>query len=369
MSSTPTADSLADGVQHLLLAEKLNQLLTPPQTDYSAKSQKSTSNHSDSEKNGYIESLTEERDHLVQYSDEFNHALKLIEQEINRVREGEQPKEKEVTVGAPATGSLLSEIVVVPVDLYPNYNFVGRILGPRGTTAKQLESSTGCRVTILGRNKKDAGASPADSAAPVDNGPLRVQISVPSDAPDAAKRMEMGLNVVKALLVPPADGQDELKRQQLMVLANMNGTYRPRTTSSNTSHPFAGSGDYGNQFQNLLPYGYRLPGKSQSPHSETKSDCYNPKCAILRSLMDQNNINTSIPKIEDVLSVVHMYELMNRIRLANSSLLSRQEEVSKAQEIGNRMCSSIGVPRRPSATPASTPTTRRLFNAKPRPQH
>ena len=103
--------------------------------------------------------------------------------------------------------------------------------------------------------------------------------------------------------------------------------------------------------------------------------------------MDQNNINTSIPlvilhsenspdsfvnfrKIEDVLSVVHMYELMNRIRLANSSLLSRQEEVSKAQEIGNRMCSSIGVPRRPSATPASTPTsTRRLFNAKPRPQH
>lgn len=31
------------------------------------------------------------------------------------------------------------------------YNFVGRILGPRGMTAKQLEQETGCKIMVRGR--------------------------------------------------------------------------------------------------------------------------------------------------------------------------------------------------------------------------
>ena len=31
------------------------------------------------------------------------------------------------------------------------FNFVGRILGPRGLTAKQLEQETGCKVMVRGR--------------------------------------------------------------------------------------------------------------------------------------------------------------------------------------------------------------------------
>lgn len=31
------------------------------------------------------------------------------------------------------------------------FNFVGRILGPRGMTAKQLEHETGCKIMIRGR--------------------------------------------------------------------------------------------------------------------------------------------------------------------------------------------------------------------------
>nr|ACJ85158.1 unknown [Medicago truncatula] len=37
----------------------------------------------------------------------------------------------------------------VPVDKYPNqYNFVGRILGPRGNSLKRVEAMTECRVYI-----------------------------------------------------------------------------------------------------------------------------------------------------------------------------------------------------------------------------
>ena len=31
------------------------------------------------------------------------------------------------------------------------FNFVGRILGPRGLTAKQLEQETGCKVMVRGK--------------------------------------------------------------------------------------------------------------------------------------------------------------------------------------------------------------------------
>jgi len=36
--------------------------------------------------------------------------------------------------------------------LYFQYNFVGRILGPRGLTAKQLEAETGCKIMVRGRS-------------------------------------------------------------------------------------------------------------------------------------------------------------------------------------------------------------------------
>ncbi len=37
------------------------------------------------------------------------------------------------------------------------FNFVGRILGPRGNSLKRVEASTGCRVFIRGKGSiKDA---------------------------------------------------------------------------------------------------------------------------------------------------------------------------------------------------------------------
>lgn len=67
--------------------------------------------------------------------------------------------------------SVLSFIpCVIPGDspvlfscLYSQYNFVGRILGPRGLTAKQLEAETGCKIMVRGkssmRDKKKVNSS------------------------------------------------------------------------------------------------------------------------------------------------------------------------------------------------------------------
>ena len=44
---------------------------------------------------------------------------------------------------------------------YFQFNFVGRILGPRGMTTKQLEQETGCKIMVRGRgsmrDKKKVG--------------------------------------------------------------------------------------------------------------------------------------------------------------------------------------------------------------------
>ncbi|KAH7278832.1 hypothetical protein KP509_38G057900 [Ceratopteris richardii] len=45
----------------------------------------------------------------------------------------------------------------VPVDTYPNFNFVGRLLGPRGNSLKRIENTTGCRVFIQGRGSVQDG--------------------------------------------------------------------------------------------------------------------------------------------------------------------------------------------------------------------
>lgn len=38
------------------------------------------------------------------------------------------------------------------LSLCLQYNFVGRILGPRGLTAKQLEAETGCKIMVRGKS-------------------------------------------------------------------------------------------------------------------------------------------------------------------------------------------------------------------------
>ncbi|VDM49641.1 unnamed protein product [Toxocara canis] len=46
---------------------------------------------------------------------------------------------------------IAQEKVYISCKEHPEYNFVGRILGPRGMTAKQLEQETGCKIMVRGR--------------------------------------------------------------------------------------------------------------------------------------------------------------------------------------------------------------------------
>ncbi|KAG8238906.1 hypothetical protein J437_LFUL017478 [Ladona fulva] len=110
------------------------------------------------------------------------------------------------------------------------FNFVGRILGPRGMTAKQLELETGCKIMVRGkgsmRDKKKEEQNRGKPNWEHLNDELHVLITVEDTENRAKVKLQRAVEEVKKLLVPVADGEDELKKRQLMELAIINGTYR-----------------------------------------------------------------------------------------------------------------------------------------------
>ncbi|XP_030524877.1 KH domain-containing protein At5g56140-like isoform X2 [Rhodamnia argentea] len=127
----------------------------------------------------------------------------------------------------------------IPVDKFPNYNFVGRLLGPRGNSLKRVEASTECRVLIRGRGSiKDPTREEMMRGKPGYehlNEPLHILIEaeLPVEIIDA--RLIQARDVLQDLLKPVDESQDFYKKQQLRELAMLNGTLRDE------SSPMSGS--------------------------------------------------------------------------------------------------------------------------------
>lgn len=108
----------------------------------------------------YLAQLIKDRKQLSLWPSVFIHVQRLIDEEINKVRQSlfqlndvvglvnNEPLELPEPEGELVQ---LQEKLYVPVGEHPEYNFVGRLLGPRGMTAKQLEQETGCKIMIRGK--------------------------------------------------------------------------------------------------------------------------------------------------------------------------------------------------------------------------
>lgn len=122
------------------------------------------------------------------------------------------------------------EKVFVPVKEFPEYNFVGRILGPRGMTAKQLEQETGCKIMVRGKGSMRDKKKEETSRGKPNWEHLNEELHVLIQGEDTLNRVDIKISraveEVKKLLVPSPEGEDELKKKQLMELAIINGTFR-----------------------------------------------------------------------------------------------------------------------------------------------
>ncbi|KAI3754061.1 hypothetical protein L2E82_26175 [Cichorium intybus] len=136
--------------------------------------------------------------------------------------------------------------VDIPVASYPNFNFVGRLLGPRGNSLKRVEASTDCRVLIRGRGSiKDPAKEEMMRGKPGFehlNEPLHilVEAELPVDIIDA--RLMQAREILEDLLRPVDETHDFYKKQQLRELAMLNGTLREDTSQmSGSVSPFNNS--------------------------------------------------------------------------------------------------------------------------------
>lgn len=141
------------------------------------------------------------------------------------------PASTSVPSGPQPSGTKQSVRLLVPTEKYPDFNFVGRILGPRGATLKALERETSCKIMIRGRGSirrdKEAEVRGKPGWAHCFSDPLHVIIE--ADAVDEAattRALNRAKEAVELLLVPVPEEQDGLKRQQLRDLAIINGACR-----------------------------------------------------------------------------------------------------------------------------------------------
>jgi len=113
--------------------------------------------------------------------------------------------------------------IFIPQDKYPEYNFIGLIIGPRGNTQKKMERETGCKIAIRGKGSVKEGKVKSGKPQPGEDEALHVLITGDTEA-----QLDRAGKIISALLVPVSEGMNEHKRAQLRELAEINGTLRDR---------------------------------------------------------------------------------------------------------------------------------------------
>ncbi|XP_075051308.1 KH domain-containing, RNA-binding, signal transduction-associated protein 1 isoform X1 [Mixophyes fleayi] len=175
----------------------------------------------------YLPELMAEKDSL---DPSFTHAMSLLANEIERLKKGGEPKKEEDDTYLDLfshKNMKLKERILIPVKLYPKFNFVGKILGPQGNTIKRLQEETGAKISVLGKGsmrdkaKEEElrkGGDPKYSHLNMD---LHVFIEVFGPPCEAYTRMAHAMEEVKKFLVP--DMMDDICQEQFLELSYLNG--------------------------------------------------------------------------------------------------------------------------------------------------
>ncbi|KAM0720098.1 hypothetical protein Q7P37_004234 [Cladosporium fusiforme] len=117
------------------------------------------------------------------------------------------------------------EKVYVPVNDYPEINFIGLLIGPRGNTLKTMETKSQAKIAIRGKGSVKEGKGKSD-AAHASNQDEDLHCLIMADTEEKIiKAKELIHQVIETAASIP-EGQNELKRNQLRELAALNGTLR-----------------------------------------------------------------------------------------------------------------------------------------------
>ena len=114
-----------------------------------------------------------------------------------------------------------TEKVYLPIKDFPQINFFGLLVGPRGNTLKKMERESGAKISIRGKGSVKEGKGKGGDE---DEEEMHCVVTADDDA--AIKRCVKLINKVIETAASTPEGENDHKRNQLRELAALNGTLR-----------------------------------------------------------------------------------------------------------------------------------------------
>ncbi|XP_071964307.1 KH domain-containing, RNA-binding, signal transduction-associated protein 2-like isoform X2 [Antedon mediterranea] len=119
--------------------------------------------------------------------------------------------------------------VRIPVKEHPKFNFIGKLLGPRGNSLKRMQEETKTRISILGKGsmrdkqKEEALRNEGNPKFSHLNDELHIHIEAYAQVVEAYQRLATALAEVQYHLVP--DNNDEIRINQIQEMAMIKGSF------------------------------------------------------------------------------------------------------------------------------------------------
>lgn len=136
----------------------------------------------------------------------------------------------------------LHDKVWIPQEQFPDLNFVGLLIGPRGNTLKSLEAETGAKIIIRGKGSiKEGKLTNRLGPMPGENEPLHAYVTG-TDMNVIKKACEKIKQVIAEATALPDN--NELRKLQLRELALLNGTFRPEDLANGARCSNCGSDEH-----------------------------------------------------------------------------------------------------------------------------
>ncbi|KAJ1613243.1 Ms15p [Cryptosporidium canis] len=119
--------------------------------------------------------------------------------------------------------------LIIPLDKYPDYNFMGLIIGPRGYNHRRLEAESGAQISIRGKGTTKEGKKCDHQTEEELAMPMHIHITAESQY-----KLDKAVNMILPLLDPFHPLHEEYKRDGLQQLAIINGTLNANLNNSNS---------------------------------------------------------------------------------------------------------------------------------------
>ncbi|TIB31958.1 hypothetical protein E3P86_03234 [Wallemia ichthyophaga] len=117
-----------------------------------------------------------------------------------------------------------TEKVYIPTHDFPEVNFFGLLVGPRGNSLKNMERQSGAKISIRGKGSVKEGKGRPDSMD--SSGEEDLHCVVSADSEEKVRRCVKLINKVIETAASTPEGENDHKRSQLRELASLNGTLR-----------------------------------------------------------------------------------------------------------------------------------------------